>query len=252
MQRFQGKVCVITGSTAGIGLASAERMLQEGAIVVISSRKAANVESKVAELQGKYGKNRVTGIACHVGKKEDREALIQHVTEQDGEIDVLVLNAAASPPQPAILDTPDALFDKVMEINVKAQLSLVQLASGKLRSGAAICLVSSVGGYMPGAPHPAYGISKTAVFGLTRALATELASNNVRVNCVAPGMIRTAFSEPLWKNPQIAKFATGSTLLKRLGEPDEIAGCVSFLCSSDAGFVTGEVLAAGGGPAPRL
>eukprot|EP00929_Paragymnodinium_shiwhaense_P104289 TRINITY_DN68593_c0_g1_i2.p2 TRINITY_DN68593_c0_g1~~TRINITY_DN68593_c0_g1_i2.p2 ORF type:complete len:178 (+),score=42.35 TRINITY_DN68593_c0_g1_i2:255-788(+) len=177
---------------------------------------------------------------------------MKHVTDTHGRIDVLVLNAAASPPQPTLLETPEALFDKIMEVNVKAQLSLAQAAAEKMAKAGAICLVSSVGGYVPGAPHPAYGVSKTAVFGLTRALAAEFAVEGVRVNCVAPGMVRTDFSKPLWSNPDIEKLATQGTMLKRLGEPEEIAGCIAFLCSSDAGFVTGEVLAAGGGPAPRL
>lgn len=251
MSRFDGKVCVVTGSTAGIGLACCERFLKEGGVVVVSSRKQRNVDAAVAKLRREYGAGRVSGLACHVGKPADRKALVDHAVATHRRIDVLVLNAAASPPQPGVLDTPDALLDKVLEINVRAQLGLAQLAAPHLADGGSVCLVSSVGGYMPGAPHPAYGISKTAVFGLTRALAAELAPR-VRCNCVAPGMVRTAFSKPLWANPGIEKKVTSSTLLKRLGEPAEIAGCVAFLSSADAGYATGEVLAAGGGPAPRI
>eukprot|EP00927_Polykrikos_kofoidii_P069691 TRINITY_DN65270_c0_g1_i1.p1 TRINITY_DN65270_c0_g1~~TRINITY_DN65270_c0_g1_i1.p1 ORF type:complete len:254 (+),score=39.05 TRINITY_DN65270_c0_g1_i1:139-900(+) len=252
MQRFSGKVCVVTGSTAGIGLATAERLLSEGAIVVISSRKQANVDTTLEALRKQHGEDRMSGLACHVGKVEDRDALAQHVVKKHGEFDVLVLNAATSPPQPTILETSETLFDKIMDVNVKAQLGLVQAMAPFMSGGGSICFVSSVGGYTPGAPHPAYGISKTAVFGLTRALATELSGQGIRVNCVAPGMVRTAFSKPLWENQDIADMVVKSTLLKRLGTAEEIAGCIAFLCSADAGFVTGEVLAAGGGPAPRL
>jgi len=218
--------------------------------VVVSSRKAANVESALKGLKAEFGEAaKVSGCVCHVGNKEDRAALLKHTSEAYGHLDCLVLNAAVSPPQPPLMKTGGELFDKVMDVNVKSCLLFAQEAVPLLtvRPGGNMVLISSVGGYVPGAPHPMYGLSKTAVFGLTKGLAQEVARLGLRVNCCAPGMIKTDFSKPIWSNKDVESRVARSTLLGRLGEPEEIAGCVCFLASQDAAYVTGEVLVAGGG-----
>uniref|UniRef100_A0A7S0ZW11 Dehydrogenase/reductase SDR family member 4 n=1 Tax=Noctiluca scintillans TaxID=2966 RepID=A0A7S0ZW11_NOCSC len=248
LARFEGRVATVTGSTAGIGLAVTRRILVEGGTVVVSSRKVKNVDRVVAELRAEFGESKVSGVVCHIGNSEDRAGLVKHIREQHGRLDVLVLNAAVSPPQPPMLETDAALFDKVMDVNVKSCLLLAQEAMPMLEEGkGSITLVSSVGGFVPGAPHPAYGLSKTAVFGLTKALAMELGARGVRVNCCAPGMIKTDFSRPIWTNPKIEQQVANSSWMKRLGEPEEIAACIAFLASHDASYVTGEILVVGGG-----
>jgi len=256
LRRFENRIAVITGSTAGIGLATAKRLLAEGCTVVISSRKTEQVQRTVDDLRSELddaGAARVSGCVCHVGKADDRTSLFKHVEDTYGRLDVLVLNAAVSPPQPPMLETTSELFDKIMDVNVKACLLFVQEAAKILSKGGSITIVSSVGGFLPSAPHPAYGLSKTAVFGLTKALAIEFAGEGVRVNCCAPGMIKTGFSKPIWSNPSIEKKVAASTWLRRLGEPEEVAATIAFLASDDAAYITGEVLVVGGGtPASRI
>jgi len=176
-----------------------------------------------------------------------------HVKERYGGMDVFVSNAAVSPPQPPLLRTDEAMWDKIFDVNVKAAFLLAKEAAPLMREGGAIVFVSSAGAYNPGAPHPAYGVSKTALHGLTKGLAREYAGAGVRVNAIAPGMIKTSFSRPIWsKGPQVEKAIASGTMLGRLGEVAEIAGCVAFLASSDASYVTGEILAAAGGGASHL
>merc|ERR1719264_669935 len=247
MQRFKDKVCVVTGSTDGIGLGCVERFLLEGAKVVVSSRKEANVQKTVDSLRSKYGAERVSGVVCHIAEAGAREALFSHVKGLHGGMDVFVSNAAVSPPQPALLKTTESMWDKVFEVNVKASFLLAKEAELFMRPGGAIVFVSSAGAYSPGAPHPVYGVSKTALHGLTKALAAEYARKGVRVNAIAPGMIKTSFSKPIWSNPKMEAAMAGGTMLKRLGEVGEIAGSIAFLASDDAAYITGEILAAAGG-----
>jgi len=246
MKRFQGKVAVITGSSDGIGFETARRLLSEGAYVVISSRKVAKIEKAVEQLKEEGFGDQISWIVCHVAKKDHRQQLLEHVKEKWGHLDCLVLNAGVSPMIPKILRTDSKAFDKIFEVNVKSNMLLVQEFKSIMRKGGSIVLVSSVGGYAPGYPHPAYGVSKTAVLGLSKALAAELAPK-IRVNVVAPGMVKTAFSRPLWSNKQLEKAVTSQTLLRRLGEAGEVASTIAFLLSSDASYITGESIVVGGG-----
>lgn len=252
MKRFEKKVCVITGSTDGIGLGCAERFLTEGGKVVISSRKEPNVLKTVETLKKRFGDANVSGIVCHIGEANGRAALWAHVKEQHGSIDVLVSNAAISPPQPPLLETTEAMWDKIFDVNVKAAFLLGKEAAPLMNTGGSIIFVSSAGAYRPGAPHPAYGVSKTALHGLTLAFAAEYAQKGVRVNAIAPGMIKTSFSKPIWSNPKVEAGVASMTMLKRLGEIEEIAGSIAFLASTDASYITGEILAASGGGPSRL
>ncbi|XP_074554974.1 dehydrogenase/reductase SDR family member 4 [Halichoeres trimaculatus] len=247
-----GKVAIVTASTDGIGLATAQALGKRGAHVVVSSRRQANVDRAVALLQSQS--IQVTGTICNVGKEEDREKLVQTTLDQYGGIDILVSNAAVNPFFGNIIETTEEVWDKIMSVNVKAAFLLTKLVVPHMakRGGGNVVFVSSVGGYQPFQGLGAYSVSKTALLGLTRALAPELAQDNIRVNCVAPGVIRTRFSSALWKNDDIMDGFKQLMSIKRVGEPEEIGGVVAFLCTDEASYITGETITATGGINCRL
>ncbi|KAM8962044.1 dehydrogenase/reductase SDR family member 4-like [Pelodytes ibericus] len=251
-KKLQGKVALVTASTEGIGLAIVRKLAEDGARVLLSSRKQGNVEKAVRELQGQ-GLD-VEGTVCHVGKKEDRERLIETAVQRFGGIDILVSNAAVNPFAGNILDSNEEHWDKILDVNVKATFLLVKLVVPKMqeRGGGSIVIVSSVAGFTPFPSLGPYSVSKTALLGLTKALAPELSSLNIRVNCLAPGLIRTKFSSSLWKNESMYNHLMSLMGITRIGEPEECAGAVSFLCSPDASYVTGETIVVGGGGHSRL
>ncbi|KAL0970181.1 hypothetical protein UPYG_G00238430 [Umbra pygmaea] len=249
---LSGKVAIITASTDGIGLAAAQALGQRGAHVVVSSRRQSNVDRAVSLLQGQD--ILVTGTTCNVGKREDREKLVNMTLEQCGGVDILVSNAAVNPFFGNILDSTESVWDKILDVNVKSAFLLTQLVVPhmKERGGGSVVFVSSVAGYQPMQALGPYSVSKTALLGLTRALAPELAQNNIRVNCVAPGVIRTSFSQALWENEDILEDFKKQLSIKRIGEPEEIGGVIAFLCSQDASYITGETITATGGMSGRL
>lgn len=250
--RLSGKVAIVTASTDGIGLAIACRLGKDGAHVVVSSRKQANVDSAVAKLE-ELGCSAL-GITCHVGKDQDRQNLITKTVEMFGGIDILVSNAAVNPTVGGVLDCPDSIWDKIFEVNVKSALQLSQLVVPHMqqRKEGAIVYVSSIAGFQPIDMLGPYSVSKTALLGLTKAVAHQVASDNIRVNCVAPGIIKTKFSSMIINNPGIHEKLLEGIPLGRIGEPSEIAGLVSFLCSNDASYITGESFVAAGGMYSRL
>ncbi|CEL94503.1 unnamed protein product [Vitrella brassicaformis CCMP3155] len=248
--RFRRKLAIVTASTAGIGYVIARRLAQEGADVVISSRKAKNVDEAVVALQ-REGLS-VRGVACHVAKREDRQRLVQAAVEWKGRIDVLVSNAAASTAMGSVLDTDETAYDKMMETNLKSSFFLIQDAVPHLADGASILFVSSYLAFQPADPIAIYGVTKTALLGLTKALAHQLGERGIRVNCIAPGVVKTRFSSALWEEDSTADISIQRTFLKRLAEADDIAGPAAFLCSCDAAYVTGECLVVAGGMQSRL
>ncbi|XP_042207246.1 dehydrogenase/reductase SDR family member 4-like [Homarus americanus] len=250
--RLTGKVALVTASTEGIGLAIAQRLGEDGAHVVVSSRKQTNVDSAVSELEG-LGCS-VLGLTCHVAKGQDRENLISKTLEKFGGIDILVSNAAVNPTIGGVLDCPETAWDKIFEVNVKNALQLSQLVVPHMqqRGGGSIVYVSSVAGFQPFNLLGAYSVSKTALLGLTKAVAQQVAPDNIRVNCVAPGIVNTKFSSVLIENPAAAEKLQENILLGRFAEPKEMAGLVSFLCSSDASYITGETIVVAGGLPSRM
>uniref|UniRef100_A0A3P9H899 Dehydrogenase/reductase (SDR family) member 4 n=1 Tax=Oryzias latipes TaxID=8090 RepID=A0A3P9H899_ORYLA len=242
-----GKVAIVTASTDGIGLAAAEALGKRGAHVVVSSRRQANVDKAVALLQSQS--IQVTGTTCNVGNREDREKLVQMTLDQCGGIDILVSNAAVNPFFGNIMDSTEDVWDKILAVNVKASFLLTKLVVPHMekRGGGNIVFVSSVAGYQPMQALGPYSVSKTALLGLTRALAPELAHSNIRVNCVAPGIIKTRFSSALWQNEDLLEEFKKQLSIKRLGEPEEIGGVIAFLCSQDASYITGETITVTGG-----
>ncbi|XP_055707582.1 dehydrogenase/reductase SDR family member 4-like [Phlebotomus papatasi] len=250
--RLSGKVAVVTASSDGIGYAIAERLAQEGAKVVVSSRKAPNVERAVAQLKAKN--LQVHGIKCHVGSAEDRKKLFAEAEKQFGGIDILVSNAAANPEMSTLFECSEAAWEKIFEINVKCSFLLTKevVPFMRKRGGGSIVYVSSIAGFNPMQLLSAYSVSKTALFGLTKAAAIDGGSENIRVNCVAPGVIETKFSQPLIADSSSKEVAENQTLLRRIGQTHEISGVVAFLVSDDASYITGENIVAAGGMHSRL
>lgn len=250
--KLSGKVAIVTASTDGIGLAIAKQLGQDGAHVVVSSRKPANVEKAVAELEG-LGYS-VFGVPCHVAKKDQREALMEKTVEKFGGIDILVSNAAVNPTMGGVLDCPEDAWDKIFEVNVKNALQLTQLVVPHMykKKAGSIIYVSSITGFTPMPALGAYSVSKTALLGLTKAVAQQVASDNIRVNCLCPGIIDTKFSSALTSNEAVLDKVTEMIPLGRIGQPHEMGGIVSFLASDDASYVTGESFVAAGGMISRL
>ncbi|XP_058149676.1 dehydrogenase/reductase SDR family member 4 isoform X1 [Dasypus novemcinctus] len=250
--RLANKVALVTASTDGIGLAIAQRLAQDGAHVVVSSRKQQNVDRTVAALQGE-GLS-VTGTVCHVGKAEDRKHLVATALKLHGGIDILVSNAAVNPFFGSLMDVTEEVWDKILDINVKATFLLIKEVVPEMekRGGGSVVIVSSVAGYSPFPGLGPYNVSKTALLGLTKNLAVELAPRNIRVNSLAPGLIKTNFSSVLWVDEARKKSIQETMRIRRLGKPEECAGIVSFLCSEDASYITGETVVVGGGTPSRL
>ncbi|XP_004694679.1 PREDICTED: dehydrogenase/reductase SDR family member 4 isoform X1 [Condylura cristata] len=246
------KVALVTASTDGIGFAIARRLAQDGAHVVVSSRKQQNVDRAVAALQGE-GLS-VTGTVCHVGKAEDRERLVATAVKLHGGIDILVSNAAVNPFFGNLMDATEAVWDKILDINVKATALLAKAVVPEMekRGGGSLVIVASIAAYSPFPGLGPYNVSKTALLGLTKNLANELAQKNIRVNCLAPGLIKTNFSSVFWTDKAREDSIKEIMRIGRIGKPEECAGIVSFLCSEDATYITGETVVVGGGTPSRL
>jgi len=254
-RKHDGKVAIVTASTEGIGFAIAKKLAQEGAKVMISSRKSQNVEKALEKLyQEGISKDSVKGVVCHVGNKDHRIKMIEQTNSEFGGIDYLISNAAVNPVMGNVLDCPSEAWDKIFEINVKTALLLTQEVHPFMlkRKGGNVVFISSIAGFQPFSILGAYSVSKTALLGLNKVLSQELGPDNIRVNCVCPGIIETKFSQPLHSNKDIAENALQNITLKRFGKPDEISGIVSFLCSDEASYITGESFVVSGGMPSRL
>ncbi len=246
-----GKVALITGSSKGIGRAIAEEMARSGAQVVISSRKAEVcgevADALNAELEGQRGG--AVAIAAHIGHKEELERLVTETRAKLGRIDVLVCNAAVNPFFGPMRELPDSAFEKILDTNIISNHWLAQLVLPEMieRKDGVIIIVSSVGGLKGSAELGAYCISKAADLQLVRNLAVENGPHNVRVNAISPGLIRTDFARALWENPEILKRRTAGDPLRRIGEPEEVAGIAVYLASRAGTFTTGQNFVIDGG-----
>ncbi|XP_043331927.1 dehydrogenase/reductase SDR family member 4-like [Cervus canadensis] len=219
------KAALVMASTDGIGFAIARRVAQDGVHVVVSNRKQQNVDQAVATLQGE-GLS-VTGTVCHVGKAEDRERLVATAVKLHGGVDILIYNAAVNPFFGNLMDVTKEVWDKILDINVKATALLTKaLVPEMAKRGGSIVIVSSVAAYSPFPSLGPYNVSKTALLGLTKNLATELAQWNVRVNCLAPGLIKTSFSRMLWEDQAREESIKAALQIKRIGKPEDCAGIV--------------------------
>ena len=242
-----GKVALVTGSSRGIGRAIAERMAEHGAKVIVSSRKLDACEEVVRGIRERRGK--ATAVACNIASKDELENLVLKSRQAYGGIDVLVCNAAVNPHYGSSQEIPDSAFDKVMNSNIRSNHWLCQMvipAMAARRDGAVI-IVSSIGGLKGSSVLGAYAISKAADMQMARNLAVEWGPSNVRVNTIAPGLVKTDFARALWENPAVYERAVGSYPLRRIGEPDEIAGAAVLLASRAGSFITGQTIVIDGG-----
>jgi len=244
-----GKVAVITGSSKGIGKAIAERMAEAGARVVISSRKPEPCAEVAAAINAKFGEGMAISIPANISSKSDLQNLVTATNAKFGKIDILVCNAASNPYYGPLAGIEDDQFRKILDNNVIANHWLISFVAPQMieRKDGAIIIVSSIGGLRGSPVIGAYNISKAADFQLARNLAVEYGPHNVRVNCIAPGLIKTDFAKALWEDPEMLKRRTATTPLRRIGEPDEIAGTAIFLASRAGSFVTGQSIVVDGG-----
>jgi len=242
-----GKVAIVTGSTKGIGLAIAEALGNAGAKVIISSRKAPNCDEVARKLQAQ-GID-CAPVPCHVAKREDLERLVTEAQRLYGKIDVLVCNAAANPHYGPMSTLPDDAFTKVIDTNVRSNLWLCNMVLPKMaeRKDGAVIIVSSIGGLKGTSNLGIYAISKAADMQLARNLAIEWGEDNIRANCIAPGLVRTDFARALWENPALLSATEAGTPLRRIGEPEDIAGAAVFLASRAGAWMTGQTIVVDGG-----
>lgn len=248
-----GKVVIITGSSRGIGKAAAEELAANGAKVVISSRNQDACDVVAAEINARHGDGTAIAVAASIAHKSQLENLVNETRKAFGRVDVVVCNAASNPHYGPIGTITDEQFRKIFDNNVLSNHWLIQMVIGEMieRKEGSIIIISSVGGLRGSDMIGGYNVSKAADFQLARNLAVEYGRYGIRANCIAPGLVRTDFAKALWEDPQIEKTITAETPLRRIGEPHEIAGAVTFLASSASTFLTGQALIVDGGATIR-
>ena len=242
-----GKVAIVTGSSKGIGLSIAQGLAENGAKVVISSRKQDAVDTVAKEFQVK-GFDAI-GIACHIADGDQRKSLVDQTLSKFGRIDVLVNNAAINPFYGPLEATGEEVFDKIMDVNVKAPWLLSNLVQPHMKEngGGSIINISSVEGIHPGFRLGLYSMSKSALIMLTKNQAKEWGKLGIRANVVCPGLIKTKFSQALWSDEKTLGMYTGTIPLRRMADPEEMAGLVMLLASDAGSYMTGGVYTADGG-----
>ena len=244
-----GEVAVITGSSRGIGKAIAFEMAEHGAKVVISSRKIDACEEVAATINGKYGEGIAIAVAANISSKESLQGLVDETRKAFGKITALVCNAASNPYYGPMAGISDEQFNKILTNNIVSNNWLTAMLAPEMqeRGAGSITIISSIGGLKGSTVLGAYCISKAADMQLARNLADEYGPQGVRVNCIAPGLIKTDFAKALWDDPETLKRSTRTACLKRIGEPDEIAGAAVFLASKAGAFTTGQTIVIDGG-----
>ncbi|GJQ81059.1 hypothetical protein Trydic_g21867 [Trypoxylus dichotomus] len=248
--RLNGKVAVVSGSTSGIGLAIAKRLVQEGAKVLVSGRKEQRVNKALREIQGGV---RVVGTACHVSKNFQRIRMLELAEYGLGGIDILVLNVGINPVLSEVLETTERAWDKIFQINLTSSYRLAKetIPYMQKRGQGKILFHASAAGFQPVAGLGAYSVSKTALISLAKATALQLGKFNITVNAIAPGIITTKFSKVLRNTDKSAELL-GNIPMRRYGRADEVAGVAAFLVSPDADYITGETICVSGGMISRL
>jgi NAD(P)-dependent dehydrogenase (short-subunit alcohol dehydrogenase family) len=244
---LEGKVAVLTGASRGIGRAIALELARAGAKVVVSSRKLENVAVVVEEIEALGGE--ALAVQAHVGQADELNALVERTLDSFGRLDVIINNAATNPHFGPLLTADEGLWDKILETNTKSVFRLCKAAVPHMQAQGSgkIINMASMAGAQPSPGLGLYGVSKAALIMLTKVLALELASANIQVNAIAPGMIKTRFSRTLWGTPQIAEHLLRAIPQNRFGEPQDVAGLALYLASSASDYITGEVFFIDGG-----
>lgn len=246
---LSGKSAIVTGSSRGIGKAIAFRLAEHGANVVVSSRKQDACEAAATEINDRLGRKAAIAAAANIGVKDALQNLVDETNRAFGKIDICICNAASNPYFGPMSGISDDQFMKILQNNVISNHWLINMCGPRMRErkDGAIVIISSVGGLKGSPVIGAYDISKAADMQLARNLAVEFGPDNVRVNTIAPGLVQTDFAKALWENPEILKASTARAALKRIGQPDEIAGMAVLLASQAGAFLTGQTLIIDGG-----
>lgn len=244
-----GKTAIITGSSRGIGKAIAHRLAEHGANVVVSSRKLDACQEAADEINKLVGRTAAIAVAANIAVKEALQNLVDEANKAFGKIDIVVCNAASNPYFGPMAGITDEQFTKVLQNNIISNHWLITMTAPQMRArkDGSIIIISSIGGLKGSPVIGAYDISKAADMQLARNLAAEFGGDNVRVNTIAPGLVKTDFAKALWDNPDILKEWTGRSALKRIGEPDDIAGMAVLLASPAGSFATGQTYILDGG-----
>lgn len=246
---LRSKTAVVTGGTRGIGLAIAEALLRAGARVVVSGRKEDGVKAALERLLP-VGGDRLAGVAAHSARADDVTRLFDEAARRFGPVHIVVNNAATNPSMAALHEIALDVFDKILEINLRGYLLVAREGVRRMHAASvkgSIVNVSTVASLRPWPGLGAYGVSKAAVNAMTQVLAAELGPSGIRVNAIAPGVVRTRFSEALWKDPRAEEGAARRLPLGRIAEPEDIVGAAVFLASDASCYITGQVLVVDGG-----
>jgi dehydrogenase/reductase SDR family protein 4 len=247
MSQLKNKVAIVTGASRGIGRAMAEVFAREGATVVICGRKQNTLDEVAAELKGLAGK--IVPLACHVGKLEELQRLVDTTTRDHGKIDILVNNAATNIAQGPAIEMDDGQFDKMVEVNLKSMYRLIRLAAPGMceRGSGSIINIASIAGLRPQFHGLLYSMTKAAMIMMTQSYAAELGPRGVRVNAIAPGLIQTVLSEYYWKDESRLQQLISHQPIRHLGQPPEIADVALLLASDAASYLTGQTIVVDGG-----
>ena len=244
-----GRVALLTGASKGMGRCMAEAMADHGATVIVSSRKLDQCQEVVDGINARHGAGRAHAVACNIGRKDELQTLVDKTRELAGPVDILCGNAGVNVHYGPMSEIPDEAYDKIMESNVRSNHWLAQMVlPDMVKKGAgSIMFTSSIGAFKPSLTLGTYGISKLALIALVRNLALEFGPAGIRVNAICPGLVKTDFARALWEDPAAVKRVNEDTPLRRLGEPDDLAGTAVFLASDASRYMTGQALTVCGG-----
>ena len=244
---LSGKVAIVTGASRGIGRAIAETLASAGAQLALASRKQAALEGVAERIRAAGGV--AHAIAAHNGDKAALEALVSQTIERCGRLDILVNNAATNPHFGRLLEADDSYWRKTIDVNLMGNVWLTRAAVPHMRAagGGKIINVASIVGINPGRFQGIYSITKAGIISLSKTLALELAADNIQVNALAPGLIKTQFARALWENDELLGEVIAATPAGRIGQPADIAGMALFLASPASDYVTGGVFVVDGG-----